>query len=172
LEVCGRGVVAMDGVNVVKPPKYSAGKESGSREPVAARGFENGVWPSPGLHCSGDGADLRRGRGSVYDLQALPTRGIGHGTSALESVATGRCRARFVRAQIFVVDKVALLLAPIGQAVVGSPLWPRLSPNTMCAQPADVRQGGTEVRRSVQPKADQRSSASSYLSRGSASAPH
>src|SRR6476620_8170281 len=29
LEVCGRGVVAMDGVNVVKPPKYSAGKESG-----------------------------------------------------------------------------------------------------------------------------------------------
>jgi hypothetical protein len=29
--------------------------------------------------------------------------------------------------------KAALVLAPIGQAVVGSPLWPRLSPNTMCA---------------------------------------
>src|SRR5712672_710126 len=95
----------MDGVNVVKPPKYSAGKESGSREPVAARGFENGVWPSPGLHRRGDGADLRRGRGSVYDLHARITRGTGHGTSALESLATGRCRARFVRAQIFVVDK-------------------------------------------------------------------
>ena len=115
LEVCGRGVVAMDGVNVVKPPKYSAPKESGSREPVAARGFENGVWPSPGLHRRGDGADLRRGTwepvrrsrrtGSVYDLDALRKRGIGHGTSALESLATGRCRARFVRAQIFVVDK-------------------------------------------------------------------
>jgi hypothetical protein len=60
LEVCGRGVVAMDAVNVVKPPKYSAEKESGSRDPVAARGFENGVWPSPGLHGRGEGADLRR----------------------------------------------------------------------------------------------------------------
>ena len=29
--------------------------------------------------------------------------------------------------------EVALVLAPLGQAVVGSPLWPRLSPNMMCA---------------------------------------
>ena len=74
LEVCGRGVVAMDGVNVVKPPKYSARKEFGRREPVAARGFENGVWPSPGLHRRGDGADLRRGRGNRCGGYGAPVR--------------------------------------------------------------------------------------------------
>ena len=79
---------------------------------------------------------VRRSRrtGSVYDLHALPTRGIGHGTSALESVAglavAGRasCEHRYSW-----WTKVALVLAPIGQVVVRSPLWPRLSPNTMCA---------------------------------------
>ena len=35
-EVCGHGVVAMDGVNVVKPSEYSGGKESGGRDPEAA----------------------------------------------------------------------------------------------------------------------------------------
>ena len=113
LVVHGNGVVAMDGVNVVKPSEYSAGKEFGTREPVAARGFGNGVWPSPGLHRRGDGGratcePVRRSRrtGSVYDLHALPTRGIGHGTSALESVATVPLPGDdFVRAQIFVVDK-------------------------------------------------------------------
>jgi len=32
----------LGGVNVVKPSGYSVGKESGSREPEAARGFDNG----------------------------------------------------------------------------------------------------------------------------------
>jgi len=39
-EVRGHDVVAVDGVNLVKPSEYSVGERSGSREMEAARGFE------------------------------------------------------------------------------------------------------------------------------------
>ena len=41
-EMGGRGAAATDEVNVVKPSGYSDGNESGSREPEAARGLEDG----------------------------------------------------------------------------------------------------------------------------------
>jgi hypothetical protein len=74
------------------------------------------------------------GTRSVDDLHALPIRDIGHRTSAWKSVGTARCRGAPCASPGYSWEtKVALVLAPIGQAVVGSPLWPRLSPNTMCA---------------------------------------
>jgi hypothetical protein len=96
----------------------------------------NARFASPCRGCGpatgGRGIRLRRPRrtGSVYDLHLLPTRGIGRRTSAWKWVGAARCRSALGYSWW---AKVALVLAPIGQAVVGSPLWPRLSPNTMCA---------------------------------------
>ena len=143
-EVCGHGVVAMDGVNVVKPSGYSVGKESGSGEPEAAPGFENVIanarlasrgrcGPAKGrrgCRCAGNGAP------APSTLCTLcPTRAPRGRTSRQDEVPGGRSLpgARVVRARIFAPTKAALVLAPLGHAVVGSPLWPRLSPNTMCA---------------------------------------
>ena len=147
LRRCGHRVVAMDGVNVVKPSGYSAGKWIWERNlrgrcddltTMVANARFAPPWgrsgPATGgrrTRCAGHGRT-----GSVYDLHLLPTRGIGRRTSAwktnvsMEKGGAARCRGAPGYSWW---TKAALVLAPLGQAVVGSPLWPRLSPNTMCA---------------------------------------
>jgi hypothetical protein len=140
---CGQGVVAMDGVNVVTPSEYSVAKASGRREPEAAQRFESGVWPSRRVRRRGM-VRLRRGTWEPVrqatehrlGLRSARSAHAGHRTSNVSMGKRGDCSSagRALHEHRYSWwTKVALVLALIGPAVVGSPLWLRLSPNTMCA---------------------------------------
>ena len=86
--------------------------------------------------CAGHGRT-----GSVYDLHLLPTRGIGRRTSAWKTNQHGKGCCRGAPAYSW-WTKAALVLAPLGQAVVGSPLWPRLSKPRRAPQGAGCPDSG------------------------------
>src|SRR6185503_17604504 len=70
-----------------------------------------------------------------FGLRSARSAHAGHRTSngSMKCVGAARCRCAPCGHEYSWWTKAALVLAPLGQAVVGSPLWPRLSPNTMCA---------------------------------------
>jgi len=92
-EVCGHGVVAMDGVNVVKPSGYSVGK--GIWEQRTGGGPEDlRTVMANARFASRDGAALQRGRGlglrSARSAHAVGVSCPDLGCESLPGVRTAR----------------------------------------------------------------------------------